>query len=195
MTFGAPNLSLHVKMPRLAISWLLLCLLLVLSSADTSTTVVSVTSTTTVHVTATDYTGACENFVGACVVYGTYGNAPYTTTVYVGQQSPPPPPPPPPTVTTSTTTIVATTTASNSDACSGFVGACVVYATNSRNAPQSTVYYAGSSNAPRPGNNQGYIGSGQGDSQGYIGGAPRIKLSSTAFAFGLLGALILTLRL
>ena len=162
--------------------WLLLFLLFFgLSNADTSTTVVSVTSTTTVHVTATDYTGACENFVGACVVYGTYGNAPYTTTVYVGQQSPPPgPPPPPPTVTTSTTTIVATTTASNSGACSGFVGACVVYATNSGNAPASTVYYAGSNDPARPGNAQGYIGQSAGDSNGYIGSASYTKVSFTA---------------
>ena len=175
--------------------WLLLSLLfLSLVNADTSTTVVSVTSTKTVHVTATDYTGACDNFVGACVVYGTNGNAPYTTTVYVGQQSTIPPPPPP-TITTSTTTIVATTTASNSGACSGFVGACVVYATNSRNAPASTVYYAGSSASARPGNAQGYIGESSGDSDGYIGGAPYAKASFTALVLGLVCALGLILRI
>jgi hypothetical protein len=174
--------------------WLLLSFLFLgLVNADTSTTVVSVTSTKTVHVTATDYTGACENFVGACVVYGTYGNAPYTTTVYVGQQSTTPPPPP--TITTSTTTIVATTTASNSGACSGFVGACVVYATNSRNAPASTVYYAGSSASARPGNAQGYIGESSGDSDGYIGGASYAKASFTVLVLGLACALSLVLHI
>lgn len=157
---------------RFSICWqYLLSLLILLSSVagDVSTTVVSVTSTKTVHVTATDYSGACDNFVGACVVYGTTRNAPYTTTVYVGGASPPPPPP---SVTTSTTTIVAITTASNSGDCSGFVGACVVYATNSANAPSSTVYYAGgNSQHSAVGNAQGYIGPKEPSNQGFIGAA------------------------
>lgn len=139
-------------------------LLLSLATAGISTTVVAVTSTTTVHVTATDYDGACENFVGACVVYGSpYGSAPYTTTVYASQQSN--------TIITPTTTIVATTTASNSGACSGFVGACVVYATGSGNAPASTVYYGGENDPSRPGNDQGYIGPATDGGDGFIGAA------------------------
>jgi hypothetical protein len=168
-------------MCRFSSRWALFSLLGLLgfTAGDTSTTVVSVTSTTTVHVTATDYAGACDNFVGACVVYGTAGNAPYTTTVYVGQS---PPPPPPPTVTTSTTIILATTTASNRGDCSNFVGACVVYASNSASAaPVSTVYYNGDNNHHNGlGNNQGYIGQAEGGSDGYIGSASVHKWSCMA---------------
>ena len=157
---------------RFCICWQSLISLLVLlgvAAGDVSTTVVAVTSTKTVHVTATDYAGACDHFVGACVVYGTARNAPYTTTVYVGRSSPRPPPT---SVTTSTTTILATTTASNSGDCSGFVGACVVYATNSANAPASTVYYAGGdSQHSGVGNAQGYIGPKESTGDGFIGGA------------------------
>lgn len=169
------------------LSWLLLSLSLRLATADISTTVVAVTSTTTVHVTATDYDGACENFVGACVVYGSpYGSAPYTTTVYASQQSN--------MVTTSTTTVVATTTASNSDACSGFVGACVVYATGSGSAPASTVYYGGDNDPARPGNDQGYIGPGTDGGDGYIGAAPShpdpLSLTLAWSLISTLGALV-----
>lgn len=148
-------------------SWrLFLFFLLGLASADVSTTVISVTSTKTVHATNTNYAGACDDFVGACVVYGTYANAPYTTTVYRGRSSDTT------SLTTSTTTLVATTTASNSGACSGFVGACVVYATNSGSAASasSTVYYQSSNNHNGLGNNQGYIAQGSnGGGNGYIG--------------------------
>jgi hypothetical protein len=192
--------------------FLLLCSLTAQVAAQVSTTVVSVTSTTTVrnltrdmyeteadaeqvHVTATDYQGACNDFVGACVVYGTYASAPYTTTVYRYAPSPPPPgppppppsPPPTPSWTTSTTVVAATTTVSNSGACADFVGACVVYGT-SANAPASstvyygsngnptrTVYYAGNSAAPAQqpaGDGQGWIGQKGGDSgDGFIGEA------------------------
>ena len=167
-------------------SWALLFSLLSLLglTVGDTTTVVSVTRTTTIHITATDYSGACDNFVGACVVYGTAGNAPYTTTVYVGQSRPSPPPPPPPTVTTSTTTILATTTASNSGACKSFVGACVVYASNAATAaPASTVYYHGGHTGP--GNNQGYIGQASGNSDGYIGGASVHRWSHVGVALSL----------
>ena len=134
--------------------------LFAIAPAQAATTVVSVTSTKTVHVTATDYAGACDHFVGACVVYGTNGAAPYTTTVYVSRPSPPS------SLTTSTTTVIATTTASNIGDCANFVGACVVYATN---AASSTVYYQATGASSRPGNAQGYIGPKQPDSDGYIG--------------------------
>ena len=172
----AQSVRSTISMSRFSIRWqhlISLLLPLVFVAADVTTTVLSVTSTTTVHVTATDYAGACDNFVGACVVYGTARNAPYTTTVYVGGSSPHPSPPPPPSVTTSTTTIVATTTASKSGDCSGFVGACVVYATNSHsNAPASTVYYAGGNNQQSGvGNAQGYIGPKASTGGGFIGAA------------------------
>ena len=142
-------------------------LLAVAASQAVSTTVISVTSTKTVHVTATDYAHACDNFVGACVVYGTYGAAPYTTTVYVGRSGTAA------SLTTSTTTIVATTTVSNSGDCANFVGACVVYATNGRGSASRTVHYAASSTPHSAvGNNQGYIGTKQPDGgDGYIGNA------------------------
>lgn len=142
-----------LNIPRLSA---LLSLLLVRTAADVTTEVVQITSTTTVHVTATDYEGACENFVGACVVYGTQDSAPYTTTVYRYAPTTSSPLPEPTTVITSTQVVVATTTASNEGACASFSGACVVYATDGNAA--STVYYAGSSATPRPGNGQGYIG-------------------------------------
>ena len=149
----------------------ILTLVLAIAAAEVSTKVVAVTSTKTVHVTATNYAGACDNFVGACVVYGTANAAPYTTTVYVGRSASPPTT----SITTSTTTIIATTTAANSGACSGFVGACVVYASNAAGSASKTVYYGASASA-RPGNAQGYIGpkyAGGGDGQ--IGGAAPLR--------------------
>lgn len=133
-----------------------------------TTTTVSVTSTTTVHVTATDYRGACDNFVGACVVgltkdeaccnwlidfqvYGSNGGARYTTTVYVYS-----PLRTASSTSTETTTILATTTVSDGAACRGFSGACVVYGGS---ASASTVYY--------PASSQGHLSAGNGN--GYIG--------------------------
>ena len=144
--------------------------LLAIAASQAATTVVSVTLTKTVHVTATDYAHACDHFFGACVVYGTYGAAPYTTTVFVGRSDTTLPP------TTSTKTIIATTTVSNSGDCANFRGACVVYATNVRGSASSPVHHA-ASNRPHSGvgNNQGYIGTKQPDGgDGYIGsGATR----------------------
>lgn len=146
-------------------TYLTFVLLLCNAAAQVTTTVVETTSTKTVHVTATDYAGACDNFVGACVVYGTHGAAPYTTTVYRYA-----PTSTSATLVTSTTTLVATTTASDSGACESFVGACVVYATNEDGAATRSVYYAGSSATARPGNDQGYIGPKQDDGgDGVIG--------------------------
>lgn len=166
------------------------------ASADASTTVVAVTSTTTVHATATNDQGACDNFVGACVVYGSTAGAPYTTTVYVGNGSPTTSPTPTSWVT-STTTLLATTTVSNSGACSGFSGACVVYGTDGNSAPTSTVYYAsGSSSRPdgKPGNSQGYIGPKNNDGNGVIGAASLVNCWSWEAVLGL-GMVALTFTL
>lgn len=147
---------------------LTLSILLATAVGDVSTKVVAVTSTKTVHVTATDYHGACDNFVGACVVYGTAGTAPYTTTIYKYNR----PSSSSTSTYTSTTTILATTTASNSGDCSGFSGACVVYATNSGRPATSTVYnVGGSGNHAGAGNSQGYIGPKEASGDGEIGGA------------------------
>ena len=175
---------------RFSLCWTCLSAILLLISivaSDVTTTVISITSTTTVHVTATDYAGACDNFVGACVVYGTANSAPYTTTVYRGRSSSPP------STTTSTTVIVATTTASNSGACASFVGACVVYATDSAHGPASTVYYNGNGNNNNNhhglGNAQGYIGKDPNGGDGYIGGASMVQSSRAIIAIGMIFAL------
>ena len=144
---------------------LLLALLLSAFTAaqqQTSTTLVSVTRTTTVRVTATDYANACENFYGACVVYGDGNAAGYTTTVYRYAPSTTPSTllPTSTPIVTSTTTFLATTTASNSDACNDFSGACVVYGGDAT----STVYNAGSDGS----NNDNNDHAGLGDDDGYI---------------------------
>lgn len=143
------------------------------SAAGTSTVLVALTSTRTVYATATDHRGACDDFYGACVVYGSRGNAPWTTTVYRNHPTWSTTSTPTPTsLVTSTTTVLATTTAANSNACSGFVGACVVYATSSGAAATSTVYYAGGNNGhDGVGNSQGYIGPKVDDGSGVIGSA------------------------
>lgn len=158
MTPGPPGSAKHI-LP-------LLCSLLAISTAQTSTTLVSVTRTTTVRVTATDYESACANFYGACVVYGDGDAAGYTTTVYryapTSAPNPPPAPPAPstPVVTSSTTFLAATTTtAANSAACRDFEGACVVYAGP---AASSTVYYYAG------GGSEGTGHQGLGNSDGYI---------------------------
>ena len=146
-------------------SWICLLALIYLitsAAAQTSTTLVSVTRTTTVRVTATDYENACENFYGACVVYGDGNAAGYTTTVYRYAPSTTPSSLPPTTtpVVTSTTTFLATTTASNSDACNDFSGACVVYGGDAT----STVYNAGDNSGSDSNNDH----AGLGDDDGYI---------------------------
>ena len=157
-----------------AMRFLLALTLLCTCALSVSTTVVEVTATTTVTASASgNESGACDNFYGACVVYGGYGSAAYTTTVYAGSATR--------TVTTttgqqtstslvtSTTTVVQTTTASNSGACDSYDGACVVYGTN---GVATTTVYSGSSTNTSKGNGDGEIGeSGNAGSEGAIGGA------------------------
>jgi hypothetical protein len=165
-------------------NWLYASLALLLSraTADVTTKVVQITRTTTVHVTATDYDGACDNFVGACVVYGTANSAPYTTTVYRYAPTSTPTPPAPTTVITSTQVVVATTTASDEGACASFSGACVVYATDGNAA--STVYDTSGYATQKPGNGQGFIAAGpkgEAGSDGAIGsGAGSIRWTTIA---------------
>ncbi|KAK0247248.1 hypothetical protein B0A54_11923 [Friedmanniomyces endolithicus] len=104
---------------------------------DQSTTVVAVTATSTITHTATNTDGAqgaCNNFYGACVVYGGSGDAAYTTTIYATGPSTTYATPTPTSLVTSTSTattevVVQTTTVSNSGACQGYDGSCVVYNT------------------------------------------------------------------
>ncbi|KAM0719355.1 hypothetical protein Q7P37_005260 [Cladosporium fusiforme] len=135
-----------------------------------STTVVSLTSTTTVHASETDDANACNNFNGACVVYGDNeaNGAPYTTTVYRDVT------PTPTEIVTSTTIIQETTTASDASACENFNGACVVYAGNGEAAYTTTAAgYQGDQGVGQksPGNSDGYIGEKKGDSAVVIGTA------------------------
>jgi hypothetical protein len=131
-----------------------------------STMIVSVVSTTTVHATASD-SDACNNFYGACVVYGNHG-APYTTTVYRDSTTSP-------TDVTTSTTIVQTTTVTDAGACSNFAGSCVVYGGENGGAAYTTTatgYQSGRADGQRPlGNSDGYIAQGKGDGSGVIGAA------------------------
>ena len=155
-----------------------LCTLISFTLAQTSTTLVTATTT----VTATE-SGACDNFVGACVVYGTDGAAPYTTTVYTAN-------PAQATITATATTTVylsagAPVTAA-SGACSDFNGACVVYASDAQGASYTTTVYGGNS-----GNNQGLIGGKKGGSgDGFIGGSSALTVGSWTAAVVLLMALL-----
>lgn len=149
---------------------LLATLLLALSAVrQTSTTMVKAITT----VTATE-SGACNDFVGACVVYGTEGAAPYYTTLYAGMSGTSR------IVTTSTTTLSRITesigtTADAAGACQDFVGACVVYGTGAAGASYTTTVYNGNSPQATLGNSDGYIGP-AGDSDGYIGEASSINM-------------------
>ena len=158
---------------------------------DATTAIVSVTLTTTVHATSTDSGtgGPCDNFYGACVVYGGQGSAAYTTTVYATGPAPTPTPTTPSTTYTRTTTYLATTTVTDGNACRNYDGACVVYATDGTAA--STVY-AGSAG---PGNAGGFIGAapsgdGTGGDNGVIGfgAAGRIDVRwAMGLAVGMVG--------
>ncbi|TKA82737.1 hypothetical protein B0A55_01089 [Friedmanniomyces simplex] len=138
---------------------------------DQSTTVVAVTATTTVTQTATNTDGAqgaCNNFYGACVVYGGYGNPSYTTTIYATGPPTTHTTPTPMSLVTSTSTatevVVQSTTVSNSGACQGYDGSCVVY--NTANGAAATTVYAGNSGNGGGGNGNGEIGNtsnGRGD--------------------------------
>lgn len=143
-----------------------------ISLASAQTTVVSVTSTTTIHATATDNSNACNNFYGACVVYGDNGQgAAYTTTVYASGTSPSLTPT---SLITSTTTVPASTTATDAATCKSFDGSCVVYGSGGSGEYTTTSYAATSS----LGNSGGYIAkSTDRDSPGYIGAASSLSAS------------------
>lgn len=138
-----------------------ICLSFLLTLALAQPTVVSVTSTTTIHATATDDSNACNNFYGACVVYG--NNGAYTTTVYATDTSTPT------RLVTSTTVVPATKTVTDASACQNFDGSCVVYASGGSGRYYTTTAYAATSSL---GNSGGYIAkSSDRDSPGYIGAA------------------------
>ncbi|KAK1073205.1 hypothetical protein LTR12_010816 [Friedmanniomyces endolithicus] len=143
---------------------------------DQSTTVVAVTATNTITHTATNTDGAqgaCNNFYGACVVYGGSGDAAYTNTIYATGPSTTYATQTPTSLVTSTSTattevIVQTTTVSNSGACQGYDGSCVVY--NTANGAAATTVYAGNSGNSGGGNGNGEIGNtGNGGGNGAIG--------------------------
>jgi hypothetical protein len=154
---------------------LILALLFALASSQT-TMVVSVISTTTVHATASG-SDACNNFYGACVVYGGQGEA-YTTTVYRDTTTTP-------TDVTRSTTIVQTTTVSDAGACSNFAGSCVVYGGGNGGAAYTTTaagYQGGQGNGQRPlGNSDGYIAQDKGGSPAVIGAGSSLATGKLAF--------------
>ncbi|KAK5691404.1 hypothetical protein LTR97_011397 [Elasticomyces elasticus] len=145
-----------------------------LHERDASTTIVAVTATTTITQTATNTDGgqgACNNFYGACVVYGGYGDPSYTTTIYASGPSTAYLTPIPTSLVTSTSTateiVVQTTTVSDSGACQGFEGSCVVY--NTADSAAATTVYTGNGNG-RGGNGDGEIGNtNNGGGDGAIG--------------------------
>ena len=157
-----------------------------------STTVVDVTATTTVTATTSGGSnGACNNFYGACVVYGGYGSASYTTTMYAGN--------PtdtviltlttPTSLVTSTRTISQTTTASNSGACNNYDGACVVYG-NSGVATTTVYSGSGGSSHRGQGNGDGEFGEDTNDgSDGAIGGAAPLGARTTLSLLSVVGAI------
>ncbi|KAF2163795.1 hypothetical protein M409DRAFT_25976 [Zasmidium cellare ATCC 36951] len=172
----------------------LLCLSLFLAIANCQTSTTLVTATTTVTSSATDNGGACNDFVGACVVYGGPGGA-YTTTVYAASS-------PRPTVVTATTTTTVTyipaeqATTGAVSACQNYEGACVVYGTNAQGSAQyTTTVFAGASNSGQNNGNNGgagLIGGSNGNGDGYIGPSGAASLS-TPVALSLASLLIVNL--
>jgi hypothetical protein len=157
----------------------ILSLLFALANSQ-STMVVSVISTTTVHATASD-SDACNNFYGACVVYGNQG-APYTTTVYRDTTSAPT------AVVTSSKTVVQTTTVSDAGACSDFAGSCVVYGGENGGAAYTTTvtgYQGGQVDGQRPlGDSDGYIAQNKGSRPELIGAGSTLATGICAFLSG-----------
>jgi hypothetical protein len=164
-TASTKSVRLQITMTRLSAVHGLLTLMIGFVCAQ-STVIVSIISTTTVHATASD-SNACNNFYGACVVYGDNG-APYTTTVYRDSTSAP-------TEVTKSTTILHTTTVTDAGACSNFAGSCVVYGGENGGAAYTTTatgYQSGQADGQRPlGNSDGYIAQGKSDGSGVIGAA------------------------
>lgn len=171
-----------------------LCYIATLAQCDAS--VSTVTATTTV--TASE-SGACENFVGACVVYGSGGAAPYTTTVYASDASSSPASKPSPTTVTSTTTVYISYIGSSLAAsaalspCESFTGACVVYATNPAGTTTYTTTFHNSppvSSSSSTSGGSGYIGSGSGggsnsNNPGFIAAAPPLSMWTIGPIIGL----------
>lgn len=154
---------------------LALLLLVTIVSGQTSTAIVTETTT----ITATN-SGACNNFIGACVVYGGDGGAPYTTMVHGSSDMSP-------SNTVSTTTVSVTegaagSTADISGVCNGFTGACVVYETAAGGGIDSTTIYDSNGDPLATGNSDGYIGPAD-SSEGYIGQAAGLGL-------GIIGPLV-----
>jgi hypothetical protein len=146
--------------------------------------VVSVISTTTVHATASG-SDACNNFYGACVVYGGQGE-PYTTTVYRDTTASP-------TDVTTSTTLVQTTTVSDAGACSNFAGSCVVYGGENGGAAYTTTaagHQGGQGAGQQPlGNSGGYIAQDKGGSPAVVGAGS--SLATGRFAFMSLLAVVM----
>ncbi|KAK0353912.1 hypothetical protein LTR91_008247 [Friedmanniomyces endolithicus] len=166
---------------------------------DQSTTVVAVTATSTITQTATNtdgVQGACNNFYGACVVYGGSGDAAYTTTIYATGPSPTHTTSTPTSLVTSTSTattevVVQTTTVSNSGACQGYDGSCVVY--NTANGAATTTVYAGNNGNSGGGNGNGEIGNtGNGGGNGAIGSGTSSSNRAFTLSFAALALLAST---
>lgn len=157
----------------------------------------AVPSTTTIPATATN-SGSCDDFTGACVVYGGESGsqqAPYTTTVYAGSTSAT-------SVVTSdvtaTTTVYVSESANASGACEGFSGACVIYATGNSGAAYTTTVYQPAASSGNSGNGDGAIGeSGSDGNQGYISAAGRVFgwWTSASFMGMALGLLLFAARM
>lgn len=151
-------------------AFLTLFLLLRLATSQSPTSIVTATTTETVT-----EPGACNNFVGACVVYGTGDVPPYTTTVYAGSNSPADD-----IISTTTVTISRTsdTTPDVASACADFTGACVVYGGAENPSYTTTTPSNGESNSDgtQQGNSDGYIAAEKGDNDGYIGEAVSLSM-------------------
>ena len=169
------NTNVKMVLSR-AIHAFLLSLIFALARSQ-STMVISVISTTTVHATTSD-SDACNNFYGACVVYGDQGT-PYTTTVYRDTTAAPTE------VVTSSKTVVQTTIVSDAGACSNFAGSCVVYGGNNGGAAYTTTasgYQGGQADGQRPlGNSDGYIAQNKGGREGFIAAGSTLTTGIYAF--------------
>lgn len=140
---------------------LLACCFFTFSLCQTSTTTAQATTTLTVT-----ESGACNNFVGACVVYGTGENTINAATSNTPASN---------TRATTTVTVSETqgTTGDVGSACAGFSGACVVYGAGGA----STTVNGGEGNSEThsTGNGDGYIAATKG-SEGYIGEGASISM-------------------
>ncbi|KAI5359667.1 hypothetical protein Slin15195_G072970 [Septoria linicola] len=158
---------------------LLACFSLLLPSA-TGQTPVSTTS-----LPASD-SAACNNFVGACVVYDSSDDTavPYTTTVYTGSSQAP----------EATTTVTVSGPSSSGDAanaCANFTGACVVY--NGAETLTDSSHTATTTTTSSPGNREGYIAISKGGGDGYIGEGASTSIGLALISFVLVNVLFCVL--